>query len=121
MQYKIMTLIIYLFWVNVFIGQTKDTFNDRRVYTPIKIDDTNAPIVDGLISESIWDSVVWGEGFIEFEPDIPSTWIFLIFSRLSFILDSNSLALSKIFVKSVILIFFLIIFNINQFSVWEFF
>ena len=69
MQYKIMTLIIYLFWVNVFIGQTKDTFNDRRVYTPIKIDDTNAPIVDGLISESIWDSVVWGEGFIEFEPD----------------------------------------------------
>ena len=38
-------------------------------------------------------------------PDIPTTLIFFIFSWLSFIFPSNSLAFSKILLKSVIIHF----------------
>ena len=68
MQNRINVVIILLI-SNFFYGNTKNDPNVKKVYTTVKIDKANAPTIDGLLNEPIWDTVVWGGDFTEFEPD----------------------------------------------------
>ena len=70
MQNKIRILILLLFLNNFFYGKTKDDVNVKKVYTTVKIDNANVPIIDGLINESIWDTVVWGGDFTRRQEDL---------------------------------------------------
>ena len=40
-----------------------------KVYTTKKIATENAPVIDGILDDKIWDSIEWGTDFIENEPD----------------------------------------------------
>ena len=69
MQNKIRILILLLLLNNFFYGKTKDDVNVKKVYTTVKIDNANVPIIDGLLNDSVWDNVKWAGDFTEFEPD----------------------------------------------------
>jgi len=40
-----------------------------KTYTTTEINPSNAPLIDGNLSDSIWSSVDWGSDFIEVDPD----------------------------------------------------
>jgi len=65
------TLCSFLFFfVNTFpLVAQESTASIPKIYTTHEIAPSNAPSIDGVLDDSIWDSVDWGSDFIEVEPD----------------------------------------------------
>lgn len=66
---KFFTLILLLSWVfNACIAQESAAKKiPKKIYTTKKITNT-APSIDGILDDSCWDSVEWGDGFLENQP-----------------------------------------------------
>lgn len=64
-------LIIVLGCFTVSQGWSQDTIANQqtREYFATAIGDATPPVIDGIITDSIWDSATWGEDFIEWLPD----------------------------------------------------
>lgn len=61
-------LVLFLLPV-VIIAQDSTSTVKKRIYTTKPLNDSDIPIIDGIINESSWDAVKWGDDFIESVPD----------------------------------------------------
>jgi len=50
-------------------AQNSETALNNKVYTTALLQNGNAPTIDGKLNDPIWNSVPWGNQFVEFEPD----------------------------------------------------
>ena len=41
----------------------------RKTYVTLGISPESAPVIDGAISDAVWEQVAWGGDYIEFQPD----------------------------------------------------
>ena len=62
-------VIALLFNINILNGQSATNANPKKTYTTKPINVSDAPTIDGNLSDAIWDAVEWGNDFIENEPD----------------------------------------------------
>ena len=57
-------LIVFFFSFSICFTQT-----DKKIYFTKKIDKSLSPVIDGDISDDIWNDVIWQTDFIELQPD----------------------------------------------------
>ena len=62
-------VIALLLMCNFTIAQSTSTQIEKRKYITKSIGNNQAPVIDGKLDDSVWETVEWGNDFIEFEPD----------------------------------------------------
>jgi hypothetical protein len=76
MRFKYLTVLFFV--TNFFVYSQEDTTvsvtlrpskYDQKTYTTQRLPKNEAPSIDGIIKESIWDIVPWTGDFIEQMPD----------------------------------------------------
>ena len=45
------------------------TQSDKKTYFTKKIEDSLSPVIDGEISDHVWNKVEWSSDFIQFQPE----------------------------------------------------
>jgi hypothetical protein len=64
-----------LFFVSLFLWGSLITYAqeaskpEKRIYTTNEVSTENAPVIDGLINDSAWDTVEWSSDYVENQPD----------------------------------------------------
>jgi len=64
-----LTLFSVVFALFTGYAQNSNVPLDKKVYTTNLIQNGDVPIIDGKLDDTAWDSVVWGNQFVEFDPD----------------------------------------------------
>ena len=64
LRHLYITVILFLITVSAISQETKN----KKVYTTHRIAG-EAPVIDGLIDQNIWDIVEWSDGFIQRSPN----------------------------------------------------
>ncbi|MBN4085099.1 carbohydrate binding family 9 domain-containing protein [Flavobacteriaceae bacterium AH-315-B10] len=60
---------VILLLLNINFSFAQDSTNTKKTYITKLVNISEAPTIDGLLSDIIWDKVEWGNNFIENTPD----------------------------------------------------
>jgi len=66
--FKSISFVLYIISIGTVIAQ-KQTTVSPKTYTTFEIEIAAAPVIDGNLDESIWESAEWATNFIEVDPD----------------------------------------------------
>jgi hypothetical protein len=70
MKHPILFLVItFLLNINLVLAQNSTNSNLKKIYITKLVNISQAPTVDGILNDKIWDTVEWGKDFIENDPD----------------------------------------------------
>ncbi len=62
-------VITFLMSFNSVIAQESSIQVEKKIYTTTSVGNNQAPVIDGKLDDAIWNSVDWGNDFIENQPD----------------------------------------------------
>ncbi len=70
MKLKSVQFLLYLLCFGVLAQEDSTVIKvPKKIYVTQALDNLDAPIVDGLLSDGAWNIVEWGGDYIEFQPD----------------------------------------------------
>jgi len=62
-------VIAFLISFNSVIAQESSIQVEKKIYTTTSVGNNESPVIDGKLDDAVWDSVEWGNDFIENQPD----------------------------------------------------
>ncbi len=63
------SVVLLLLNINLSLAQNSINSNPKKTYITKLVNISEAPTIDGILSDKIWDIVEWGNDFIENDPD----------------------------------------------------